>query len=56
MAILSEKDFQFWEENGYVVVPEAAPKADLQAVIDAIWEFTGKNPDNPNEWYQEPMV
>ena len=56
MAILNGKDFQFWEENGYVVVPEAAPQANLRAVIDAIWKFTGKNPDNPNEWYEEPMV
>jgi len=28
-----------WEENGYVIIPDAVPQENLDEVIDAIWEF-----------------
>jgi len=49
-------DQQFWEENGYVVIPNAVAQGNLQAVIDAIWTYTGKDPHNPKTWYQEPLL
>ena len=56
MKLLSDHDRTFWHENGYVVIPDVVPAANLTAVIDAIAEFTGKNLADRECWYQEPMV
>jgi hypothetical protein len=55
MPILSDQDHAFFAENGYVIVPNAVPAENLQAVIDAIWEFTGLDPNDPNDWYRSPL-
>jgi phytanoyl-CoA dioxygenase PhyH len=54
MPILSPSDHAFFAENGYVVVPNAVPQENLDAVIDAIWWFLGMDPDDPEDWYREP--
>lgn len=54
MSILSAADHAFWEENGYIVVPDVAPKADLDAVVDAIWDFLQMDRTNPETWYSQP--
>ena len=54
MSVLSEQDRAFWEEHGYVVVHDAVPSENLQAVVDAVWEFLGMDPDDPGDWYREP--
>ena len=55
MAILSEQDWTFWHENGYVVIHDAVPKENLEAVVESIWQFTGKNPNDPETWPGEPL-
>ena len=54
MRVLSKTDLEFWSENGYVVVPDAAPQENLQMVVDAIWEFQEMDRDNPGSWYRTP--
>jgi hypothetical protein len=54
MPILSPADHAFFAENGYVVVPNAVPQENLDAVIDAIWWFLGMDPNDPEDWYREP--
>ncbi|MSS73681.1 MAG: hypothetical protein EXS64_19665 [Candidatus Latescibacteria bacterium] len=54
MPVLSEQDHAFWEENGYVVVPEAVPPENLKAVVDVLWTFLGMDPNDPDDWYREP--
>ncbi|MBI4531852.1 MAG: phytanoyl-CoA dioxygenase family protein [Candidatus Latescibacteria bacterium] len=54
MPILSEQDRMFWEKNGYVVIHNAVPQENLDAVIEVIWEFLGMDPDDPDDWYREP--
>ena len=54
MAVLSQNDHRFWEENGYVVIHHAVPRENLDAVVDAIWEFLGMHRDDPDDWYREP--
>ena len=54
MRVLSESDMEFWNENGYVVVHDAAPPENLRAVADAIWEFQVMYPDDPATWYRRP--
>ena len=56
MDLLNSSDRRFWDENGYVVVPNAVPLGNLISVLDAIAEFTGKDLADEESWYQEPMV
>lgn len=45
--IFTDSDLEFWREQGYVILHDAAPPAMLQAVADAIWEFAEMDPDDP---------
>ncbi|TGE21119.1 phytanoyl-CoA dioxygenase family protein [Hymenobacter metallicola] len=54
-AVLSAEDLHFWQENGYVVVREAIPRAQAQATEQAVWEALGMRPDDPASWYDKPI-
>ena len=54
MAILTEEDHAFFQQNGYVLVPNVVPQENLDAVIDAIWWFLEMDRDNPEDWYRPP--
>jgi len=53
MHTLTPEDWAFWQENGYVVVHNAVPQENLDALIDTIWEFTGLDRDDPSTWNEE---
>src|SRR6185437_7503795 len=55
MSVLTPEDHAFFEENGYVVVHDAVPKENCDAVIAAVWDFLGMDPGNPDDWYREPL-
>lgn len=55
LRVLSEDDWHFWAENGYVIVPNAVPKGNLFAVADLLWEFQEMNRDDPGTWYRDPL-
>ncbi len=52
MAIFSREDWDFWKENGYVVVPNAVPRENLDAMVNTIWEFLEMDPNDPEDWYK----
>ena len=54
LRVLSEEDWQFWQENGYVIVHDAVPEANIDAMVDLIWEFEEKEQNNPATWYRPP--
>lgn len=54
MRVLTPEDWAFWEENGYVIVHNAVPQENLDAVIDAIWEFMDMDRNDPGTWYRPP--
>jgi Phytanoyl-CoA dioxygenase (PhyH) len=54
LRVLLEDDWQFWKENGYVIVPNAVPQENLDAVIDLLWEFQEMDSQDPNTWYCNP--
>ena len=56
MAVLNARDRQFWEENGYVVIPAAVPQENLDAVIAAMQVFCGRNFANRDECYDIPRT
>jgi hypothetical protein len=55
MAVLSAEDRAFWEENGYVIIHQAAPPENLRAVVEAIWSFLEVDRNDPNAWYRAPI-
>lgn len=54
MSMLRAADHAFWEENGYVVIPTGVPQAQLDAVVDTVWEFLEMDRNDPESWYSAP--
>lgn len=52
--ILSDADRAFFDEHGYLVVCQLIPREQVDAVVDAIWDFLEFDRDDPSGWYQEP--
>jgi hypothetical protein len=55
MSVLTPEDRAFFAENGYVIVRNVVPQRNLDAVVDAIWEFLEMDRDDPEDWYREPL-
>lgn len=55
LRVLTEEDLRFFDENGYILVPNAVPQENCQAVIDAIFENLGMDQNNPADWYRPPL-
>lgn len=55
MAILNEQDHTFFQDNGYLRVRQAAPKADCDAMIAAMWQFLEMDPNHPEMAYRLPL-
>jgi hypothetical protein len=54
LRILSEEDWKFWVDNGYVVIKNAVPKEQVKKLADYLWEYEGKDPNNIESWYKKP--
>jgi hypothetical protein len=54
MSIFTPRDLDFFRENGYVILHDAVPPQNLQAVVDVIFEFLGMDPNDPEDWYRPP--
>ena len=52
MPVLSEQDWAFWEEHGYVVIPNAVPQANLDALVERIWTFLEIEETDRESWYR----
>lgn len=56
LRVLSEKDWDFWVQNGYIVIKNAIPKEQAKATANFIWEFEEKDPKDPFTWYAKPRA
>ena len=56
LRVLSEEDWTFWKENGYVVVKNAVPREQAQRTAAFLWEFEEKDPNNTETWYAPPRA
>ena len=52
---LSTDEIAFWDENGYVILRDAVPPQNCQAVVRAICEFLGADLERPETWYGGPQ-
>jgi hypothetical protein len=56
LRVLTEADWHFWKENGYVVIKNAVPREQALRTAQFIWDFEEKDPANPNTWYTAPRA
>lgn len=54
LKVLSEADWQFWIENGYVIIKNAVPKAQVEKLAAYLWQYEGKDAYDINTWYKKP--
>lgn len=56
LRLLSEDDWKFWIENGYIVIKNAVPKEQVAVLANFLWEFEEKDPNDMNTWYTPPRA
>ncbi|RYC72117.1 phytanoyl-CoA dioxygenase family protein [Spirosoma sordidisoli] len=56
LRVLSEADWQFWKENGYIVVKQAVPREQAERLARFLWAFEEKDPNDPGTWYAPPRA
>jgi Phytanoyl-CoA dioxygenase (PhyH) len=49
--VLTAADLSFWQEHGYVVLHDAVPSEVREAAAQALWDYIGARPDDPDTWY-----
>ena len=50
--LLTNKDWDLWETNGFLVVKNAVPAIQCAAAQVAIWEYLDADPSKPASWYR----
>ena len=56
LRVLSEADWAFWIENGYIIVKNAVPKEQVDRLAAFLWEFEEKEASDPETWYAPPRA
>jgi hypothetical protein len=56
LRLLSEKDWDFWITNGYVIIKNAVPKEQVKKLAAYLWEYEEKDPQDIDTWYRKPNV
>lgn len=52
LRVLSEADWQFWKENGYVIIKQAVPREQAAQLAGYLWEYEDKDAHDPETWYR----
>jgi hypothetical protein len=50
LRVLSEDDFKHWQTYGFVVVKQAVPAANVDALKQLLWEFQEMDPNDVSTW------
>ncbi len=56
LKVLTEEQWKFWIENGYIVIKNAVPREQAEATANFLWEFEDKDPRDPSTWYTSPRA
>jgi len=51
-SILDTAQLNFWDENGYIIIREAVPRADCEETIELICNHIEVQRENPATWYR----
>ena len=52
--MLTDEQREFFDEQGYLVVPQLIPREQVEAVVDAIWDFLDFDRSDSSDWHREP--
>lgn len=52
MHVMTQADMAFWHENGYVILRDAVPRGQVDALVDIIWAFMEMDRHDPETWYR----
>jgi hypothetical protein len=50
--VLAEEDLALWRDQGFVVLPQAAPAEAIAQAAQALWDHLGADPADPESWYR----
>ena len=56
LRLLTMEAWDFWVQNGYIVVKNAVPKEQAAATAAFLWEFEEKDPADKTTWYTAPRA
>lgn len=56
LRVLSEDQWKFWKNNGYVIVHDAVPIEQAETTAKFLWEFEEKDPNDVTTWYTPPRT
>ncbi|MES2432207.1 MAG: phytanoyl-CoA dioxygenase family protein [Pseudomonadota bacterium] len=51
LRVLSNADWQHWITKGYVIIRQAVPPANVERLVDVLWAFDEKDPQDAATWY-----
>ncbi|PST19526.1 phytanoyl-CoA dioxygenase [Rhizobium sp. JAB6] len=51
LRVLSKDDWQHWITKGYVIVRQAVPAVNVERLVDLLWRFDEKDPNDSSTWY-----
>jgi ectoine hydroxylase-related dioxygenase (phytanoyl-CoA dioxygenase family) len=56
LRVLTEEQWKFWLQKGYVVIKNALPKNQAEETASFLWEFEDKKPYDQSTWYTAPRA
>ena len=56
LRVLTEEQWQFWKNEGYIVIENAIPRDQALKTAEFLWEFEEKDPNDKSTWYTEPRA
>lgn len=56
LRVLSMEQWEFWRNNGYVVIKNAVSADQAAQTAAFLWEFEEKNPLDKSTWYTAPRA
>jgi ectoine hydroxylase-related dioxygenase (phytanoyl-CoA dioxygenase family) len=56
LRVLTLQQWNFWKEQGYVVVKKAVSREQAEQTATFLWDFEDKNPNDKSTWYTTPRA
>ena len=56
LKVLTEEQWRFWIQNGYVVIKNAISSEQAEQTAAFLWDFEEKKPKDSSTWYSAPRA
>ena len=56
LKVLTEEQWRFWIQNGYVVIKNAISSEQAEQTAASLWDFEEKKPKDSSTWYSAPRA